>query len=186
VRDSINNPAMRRTVLGMAALAAVVVVIDLLAKRAATAALGPDADRHSWWLIGDDVGLEYVRNSGAAFGLLPGNAELLGAISILIALGFAALILLELGTGVWSMLAGGLVAGGAIGNLIERVMDGFVTDYVAIGPWPRFNVADSAITVGMAVFILALVFQRNEEPGSENYQTPDLTQGGDARRDRSA
>ena len=47
----------------------------------------------------------------------------------------------------------GFVAGGAIGNLIDRVRLGYVTDFVAIGPWPKFNIADSAITVGVLILV---------------------------------
>lgn len=142
----------------IAVLATVVVVVDLIVGRVVTAALGPDAERHAWWLIGDDVGLEYVRNTGAAFGIFEGNPELLAALSILISFGFVWLILGEMTNALWATLAAGLLLGGAAGNLIGRIVDGFVTDYLAVGPWPRFNVADSAITVGVAIFLIALVF----------------------------
>ncbi len=171
-----------RTIMGTMALATAVVVVDALTKRQVTATLGPAEDRHSWWVFGEHVGLEYVRNSGAAFGLLRGNAELLGAASLAIAVGFAGLILWELGPGKWTTLAGGLVAGGAIGNLIERIANGYVTDFFAVGPWPRFNVADIAITVGVSIFIFALVTRR-DTASTANAHTP--VEGGSAHRDRS-
>lgn len=142
----------------MALLAMIVVLLDRAAARVVTERLGPDAGRHAWWLIGDDVGFEYVRNTGAAFGLFRGNPELLGAVSILVAIGFVWLILNELPRGIWAVLSGGLLVGGAASNLIGRIHDGFVTDYVAVGPWPRFNLADSAISIGVAIFVVSMLF----------------------------
>jgi signal peptidase II len=170
----------------MVGIAVVVVILDLLVKGIVTRAIGPEADRHAWWLIGDDVGFEYVRNTGAAFGLLRGNAELLGAISILVAIGFAGLIVIELRGGLWAMVAGGLLVGGAIGNLVERLVDGYVTDFIAVGTWPRFNVADSAITVGVVVFIIGLFVQADRGPVTHDARQGDVTTGGEPRRDRPA
>ncbi len=60
----------------------------------------------------------------------------------------------------WMWVAVGLLAGGALGNLADRVRADAVTDYVAIGSWPPFNLADVAITVGVA--ILALSYLRED------------------------
>lgn len=164
----------------VAAVAITVVALDLAAKRIATATLGPDAERHAWWLIGDDIGFEYVRNTGAAFGLLEGNPELLAALSILITLGICWLILIEVSGVVWSSLAAGLLLGGAIGNQFGRLFDGYVTDYVAVGPWPRFNVADASITIAMGIFVVALVFFPQDDAGLRRDEGPptDQAEGG--------
>jgi signal peptidase II len=53
----------------------------------------------------------------------------------------------------WHTVAIGVIAGGAVGNLIDRVRLGYVIDFLAVGPWPNFNVADSAITVGVLTLI---------------------------------
>jgi signal peptidase II len=53
----------------------------------------------------------------------------------------------------WHTLAAGAIAGGAVGNLLDRVRLGYVIDFVSIGLWPNFNVADSAITVGVLVLL---------------------------------
>lgn len=151
------TPTNRTTVGWLAVVAAVVVALDLAVKWLVTSALGPDADRGAWWLIEDAVGLEYVRNSGAAFGIFRGNAELLAAVSIVVATGLAWLIVTELQGGWLASLAGGLLVGGAAGNLVERITDGFVTDYLAVGGFPRFNVADAAITVAVGLFLLGVL-----------------------------
>lgn len=160
-------PTTTRTlVLRIALLASVVVIASLLVDDVVTARLGPGADRHARWVIGDDVGLEYVRNTGAAFGVFQGNAELLAAISIVVSIALVVLILGEVSSAFWATLAAGFTAGGAMANLIGRLVDGYVTDYVAVGSWPRFNVADSAITAGIAIFVVSLVFDRSSYPTS--------------------
>jgi signal peptidase II len=184
---SLRNITTRQTIIGIAILASVVVLVDLVVKRAVTSWLGPDAGRHAWWLVGDDIGFEYVRNSGAAFGMLRGNAEALAAVSILIAVGFTWLVIAEVPHRGWAVVAGGLLAGGAVGNLVERIADGFVTDYLAVGPWPRFNVADSAISIGVGVFLVALLVSPSAgEARGEARREPDATQGREARRDGRA
>ena len=150
-----------------AAIMAVVVVVDLLVKRFVTAQLGPGADRHARWLVGDWLGFEYARNTGAAFGLFSGNPELLAALALLFTGGIVWLVLKEVRSPGWAILACGLLAGGAIGNFAERVTIGYVTDFVAVGPWPRFNIADSAITVGIAVFVAAILFE-SDVPAEEH------------------
>ena len=154
----------RSLVLRIATVAAVAVIASLLVNTIVTDQLGPGAERHSVWVIGDDIGFEYVRNTGAAFGIFQGNAELLAAISIVVSIALVVLMLGEISSAVWATLAAGLTVGGALGNLIGRMADGYVTDYVAIGPWPRFNVSDSAITVGIAIFVVFLVFERSSYP----------------------
>ena len=57
----------------------------------------------------------------------------------------------------------GLVVGGAFGNLIDRVKDGFVVDFISVGWWPAFNVADSAISVGMTVILAFMIFAKKEK-----------------------
>lgn len=163
--------------LPIAALSLAVVVLDLSTKSTITEWLGVAGQHNAWWVIDGRVGLEYGRNSGAAFGLFRGNPELLAVLSVFVAAGFCWLSLVELRSGVASIACAGLIVGGATGNLIERVRLGYVTDFFAVGPWPRFNVADSAISIGVVIFIVAMVFQPlNEradgpgEPGRNSHE----------------
>jgi signal peptidase II len=100
------------------------------------------------------IGLTLVHNSGVAFGLASGDDAAL-IVFALAALGVVGFLLARdpERRGLW--LAAGLVAGGALGNLIDRVRTGVVTDYVEIGSWPPFNLADVAITVGVVIFAWA-------------------------------
>ena len=107
------------------------------------------------------VGLTLAHNEGVAFGLAGGGVLPLVAFALL-ALGFVGYLFARNATvrGLW--VAVGLVAGGALGNLVDRLRAGEVTDYVEIGSWPPFNIADIAITAGVAVF--ALIFLREDRP----------------------
>ena len=103
--------------------------------------------------------LVYIQNTGAAFGIFKhlgsGFFILLSIIAILIVISL-------LGKGTYSRLGLSLVLGGAMGNLIDRLRFGTVVDFIdfSVGDfhWPAFNVADSALTVGMSViFFLVLI-----------------------------
>ena len=92
-------------------------------------------------------------NRGAAFGLFSGLVPILTVASIAILMG---LLLHYLRAGTAPALANvaiGAIAGGALGNLVDRVRLGHVVDFVSVGPWPNFNVADSAITIGVLILI---------------------------------
>lgn len=113
----------------------------------------------------------YTENTGAAFGILPNSFLLL---SITAAIG-TALILSYLfyfsrhfpSTETFGgKLALGLILGGTLGNLIDRLYNGFVTDFISVGIWPVFNVADSAVTVGIIVFLYYFFFMSDQEEKS--------------------
>jgi signal peptidase II len=104
----------------------------------------------------------HVSNSGAIFGLFQGQTAAIIAMS---SIGIVALMLYILFVcrhfsildSILSRLALGLILGGALGNLIDRLRLGGVTDFISIGFWPAFNVADMAITAGIIVFAYALL-----------------------------
>lgn len=131
------------------------------------------ADQWTKWLVEMDLpdhvtrpvvrgflNLTHVRNTGVAFGLFAAQG-MTGGSWLLTLLGLAALA--AVGTYFWFtpsrdrmlLVALALVVGGAVGNLIDRVVAGAVTDfvdvYVGLHHWPAFNVADSAISVGIAL-----------------------------------
>ena len=105
------------------------------------------------------VTLVHTRNRGVAFGALEGQTAL---VAIVIALAVAALIayFATHRDRPWVWLPTGLLAGGAIGNVIDRAREGFVTDFIKLPSWPAFNVADMAITFG--VLSLLLVAERSD------------------------
>jgi len=104
--------------------------------------------------------LTYVQNTGAAFGLFENMTAVLAVLSCLA----AAWIVRELRTGrmrhddrIWALA---LVLGGAIGNLIDRTVYGYVVDFIDLRVWPVFNMADAAITIGVLWLLIPAVLQR--------------------------
>jgi signal peptidase II len=132
------------------------------------------------------VHLTYVRNRGAAFGLLS-DAELpfqsaLFAIVSLAALAAIATYFFRLpDQSRLARLALSLVMGGAVGNLIDRARLGSVIDFVDVfwGPhhWPAFNVADSAISVGVALLVLDMLRSPHAKDGAQRLAEPATSAG---------
>ena len=138
-------------------ITAIVVALDQLAKAEIVAALGPGRERHAIELVGSWLRFEYVENRGAAFGVLRNQSALLSVFAVGVLVGMVLFYRRLMAASPWVALGVGFVAGGAIGNLIDRARLGYVVDFVAVGPWPRFNVADSAITIGVAVLATVVV-----------------------------
>lgn len=174
--SSIPRPSRKRVLARATIVAGLVVALDQITKRWMTALIGPEDDRHAKWLVSDTIGFEYVRNTGAAFGLFRGNPELLAAVAILVTAGLIWLVLIEVSSPEWAGRSIGLLAGGSIGNMVERIVNGYVTDFVAIGPWPRFNVADAAITIGIMIFVVAVIFDGMKDDG-EASRTGEMAHG---------
>ena len=148
--------------LKVSATALAVIALDQVSKTWIVGALGPDVATHRRELVGSWVAFEYVQNRGAAFGLFAGGGALVLA---LVAAGFVILAVALRRVSRpsnWFLIAAGLVGGGAVGNAIDRLRLGHVTDFMAIGAWWRFNVADSAVTVGVLMLIWLSMQARDE------------------------
>jgi signal peptidase II len=146
----------------LVALTASVAAIDQLTKHLLVSAIGPDRSDSAVEIIDGWLALEYTENRGAAFGLFSGLAPILTGISIAILAVLLWHYLRQRRPPLWQTVAIGAIAGGALGNLVDRVRLGHVIDFLSVGPWPNFNVADSAITVGALVLIWGLT-----RPGSD-------------------
>jgi signal peptidase II len=135
--------------LGVAAL---VVVADQGTKSFIRASLREG----EWWpLIGELLRISHVENSGAAFGILQGAGTFLLAATVLGVAALSAYLLLLPGGSRWYPFALALVLGGALGNLIDRVSRGTVTDFIDPTHYPAFNLADSSIFMGVAILLIA-------------------------------
>jgi len=144
-------------------LAAGVFVFDRLAKKWVLGAL---AMEHTKDVLGDFLRFTYVRNPGVAFGLFAGHGLSLGWLS-LIALGAVLWLAVRTPVRAWPRtVALGLILGGALGNLYDRLRWGSVVDFIDVGLGSHrfwtFNVADSAITVGVVVWAAYLLFGPHE------------------------
>jgi len=110
--------------------------------------------------------ITYVTNIGGAFGILSNQAFLITLTAIV---GVAAILLYArypLFNRMLVKIALGLLLGGAVGNLIDRIRFGEVVDFIDVGAWPVFNLADSAIVVGVIVIIFYLLFLSRREVGA--------------------
>ena len=120
----------------------------------------------------------HVANTGSAFGLFGGHNA---ALTIASAIGIVVLLIFyrSQGTpGVWVQTSLGLMFAGAFGNLADRITQGHVTDFIDVGPWYIFNLADSSIVVGIIIFGAVVLFTRPRPapalatlsiPGDEEY-----------------
>jgi len=149
-------------------LAAVIVALDLWSKRAVFLAL---AEHEHVWLVGSWFGFTPVLNPGIMWGALPQFSVVLPWLRVL-----AAVVVLAMLRGAprhnWRLqVALGLVLGGAIGNIYDGFTVGQVRDFLLVdldlpgfNPFPIFNVADSAICVGVGLLALGLIFDKPDEP----------------------
>lgn len=108
--------------------------------------------------------LVHVMNEGVAFGFLGDGSRDTVLLVTGAALVFVLVWFLRDPTRPWSWLAIGLLAGGAIGNLIDRVIRDAVVDYIDLPAWPSFNVADIAITLGAVILVLAAFAEPRRPP----------------------
>lgn len=110
--------------------------------------------------------LTYIKNSGGAFGILQGS-QLVLLIGSAIAVAVVLFLLLSSPPSRLTTAGCGLILGGALGNLYDRLTAGSVTDYLDFRVWPIFNVADVAIVTGVIALLLAAL-QPEKNPGSED------------------
>ena len=154
-------PTRTTRVLALYGTAAAVLVLDQLVKYLVVANL---AGRPPLDVIGSFVQLRYTTNSGGAFSLLTGAPLFFGVMAIVI---IGGIVYASRRTQPLSMLVVlGLILGGALGNLTDRLLRGEgplrgeVVDFIKVGIWPVFNLADSCIVVGG--LLLAILLGRAE------------------------
>ena len=140
-------------------LAVVVAVVDQLTKRAVESSIVQGEERR----LLPGVQLVDTRNHGIAFGFLPGSH-----VGVTIAIGVALLALLvyfalhSAAPLIW--LPTGMLIGGAIGNVVDRVRAGSVTDFIKLPlGWPPFNLADMSITLGVVILFLVIDHSRHAQ-----------------------
>ncbi|HYO43068.1 MAG TPA: signal peptidase II [Candidatus Limnocylindrales bacterium] len=161
------RPSTRRWVV-FATLAIVVVVLDQLSKAWVVATIDPGDPPMQ--VLGDLLRFVHGQNSGMLFGMLPQSAPIFAVVS----LGVTALIVVyhaKAGRGIVTTLALGLLLGGAIGNLLDRLNHGYVVDWIDMGIgavrfW-TYNIADAAITTAIVLLLVMAVFPPVAEWGAD-------------------
>lgn len=156
-----NNPHRSRLIWNAIffIIALLVVIADQLTKLwiRATLAIGQSTPETGFFQLTN------IQNTGSAFGLFRGYSAYLTVVSFLGAIMLILYFLviryhIRLLDNRLSKIAMGLVLGGTVGNLINRLTLGYVTDFIQIGIWPAFNVADSCITIGVIILVFSLLF----------------------------
>jgi signal peptidase II len=142
-----------------AAVLIAVLIADQLSKRAVEGSIAQGEERK--FLPG--IELVNTRNKGIAFGFLPGSH---GGVTLLIALALAGLLAYFATHSdqplMW--LPTGMLAGGALGNIADRIRDGAVTDFIKLPlGWPPFNLADASITLGILILFVLIDRQRHAD-----------------------
>ncbi|MDE3134437.1 MAG: signal peptidase II [Acidobacteriota bacterium] len=143
----------RRAAARAAVVCVVVLALDQLTKHTLGTWIRPGQVRH----VIPGLRLVYERNTGVAFSFLAGTGALVDVITAVVLVALIVFLLMRPGRRLlW--LPTGMLVGGAIGNLIDRIALGSVIDFIKLPHWPAFNIADTCITFG--VIILALVIER--------------------------
>ena len=146
--------------VGMLSVAMVAIVADQVTKRLVSDRVGMD-EVHQ---VLPFLDVRHVRNTGIAFGVFPDRLEL---VSVATAIAVAWMLLHFARSGARHVLfpvALGLIIGGSVSNLVDRLRQGYVTDFIHLSHWPTFNLADSFIVTGVVLLLIG-VARLEHHPG---------------------
>lgn len=154
--DEKNNLVQKiKCMLPTIAIMFVVIALDQWTKALIRARFAPIGGSE---VIKGFLEFSYSENTGAAFGTFQGRNAVFIVVGIFAIL-FISYIYFNMRGSIWNKISFGLILGGAVGNLIDRIAYGFVTDFIRVRItqslwWPNFNIADAGITVGAIMFIV--------------------------------
>ncbi len=118
---------------------------------------------HSHPVIEGILYMTLIHNTGAAFGILRNQQWLVVAMVVGLFVIFLRFYHRIPKNNIWQKIALGLAAGGALGNLFDRIIRGYVVDFIDIRIWPVFNFADAALTIAVIIYIYQLFLLRGRE-----------------------
>ncbi len=107
------------------------------------------------------------RNEGIAFSLFPGRQTVIATLTVIALIGIGLALIRLVGRNSFVAAGAGLLIGGSLGNLVDRIWRGGVTDFLDPMKWPAFNVADIGIVCGAALIVLGLLREADEPSGDE-------------------
>lgn len=149
-----NDSSRLRRHLPFLGLAALIIVFDQLTKVIVRSQL--ELGEREW--LAQFFAFSHIANDGGAFGIF-GGANTILAVSAVVAIAIVVVYYLWPPLNHWLIRSGlALILGGAVGNLLDRIYQGHVTDFVDFIHFPAFNVADAAINVGVVAVVIALLF----------------------------
>lgn len=165
---------LRSRWLRPALVGVVVVALDQVAKAWILRTLGPN-EGTSVALLGSWLSLTFVKNNGVAFGMFQGIPYFFTLTSIVISIGALLFYRYQLPNNrPWIQISVGMIVGGAIGNIIDRIRYSYVVDFVHVRWFPGiFNLADSAITVGVVMLAGYLLLLGESGAGATRQQPAD-------------
>lgn len=179
--SSINTPPAdnhrtARRLTGLLAIAVIIVALDQASKAGIRALLHPGEVWPEGWEL---IRISHVHNTGAAFGILQDASGFL-VVATLVAIVAITFFLFTLPDhSHWYPIALSSILGGAIGNLVDRVRLGYVTDFIDPTHYPAFNLADSAIVLGVLTIALLSFFSPPGEHSSA--ELPEESPAGEVR-----
>jgi signal peptidase II len=149
--------------LALIAVALTAVGADQFTKAVVSSQLALDDSVH---VVGP-FSIHHVENSGIAFGLFASATSIVIVLTVLAVIWMLTFFARSGARHPVLPVGLGLVLGGSISNLVDRIRLGYVTDFLDVGPWPAFNLADSFIVAGVAVLVMTLLaLDRPAAPGS--------------------
>jgi len=143
--------------LAFVLIAAAVFIVDRVTKGLINASITPGTEIS---LVPRFLWITNTHNAGAAFGLAPAGGLLFLLASIVVSAGLIVYVARNPGNTLNDALLG-LVLGGTLGNGYERLVHGTVTDFITVHWWPVFNIADSAISVGVVLLLAGYFLRQN-------------------------
>ncbi len=167
------NTHITQRLLWLASIIIAVVLVDQLVKQWMVDWIGPGQRVSRVEMLGSFFAFEYLENRGAAFGIFQQGTTVLAFISVvIIAIGLVAMV--KFAKDEFFLAASiALILGGAIGNAIDRFSRGFVVDFIAVGRFWKFNLADSAVTIGVVFTFLLLWRSEQSDKQHDSVQEQD-------------
>jgi signal peptidase II len=152
-----------RSLLGLFLIAGTAAVLDQWTKGLVRGGLAVGERWMPWEWLAPYARFLHWQNEGAAFGLFQGWGSVIIVLSFIV-IGIIVYYYPQIPKKDWSFrLALSLQLGGAVGNLIDRLRFGQVTDFISVGNFPLFNIADSCISVGAALMLITIIVQEIKE-----------------------
>jgi signal peptidase II len=155
-----------RDYLTLLSIAGAIIILDQLSKGVVRANLALGGVWVPWDWLAPYARIVHWKNTGAAFGILPGLSDVFTILPIIVAV----VILFyfpRVPRDDWTLrLAMAMQCGGAVGNLYDRLTIGWVTDFISVWRFPVFNVADASITVGTVILVLGIWYKEKAQEKS--------------------
>jgi len=160
-------------------IAALIIILDQITKFEIRNTLDVGEHWMPWAWLAPYARIVHWQNTGAAFGLFQNASTILAILAVVISVMVVVYYHHIPAEETLMRTAMAMMLGGAIGNLIDRLTIGYVVDFISVGNFPVFNVADSCITVGVGVLILGMWISENREKKAvaKNSQPEELGSG---------